>query len=55
MGTAGRLGATNAQCWFQPAPCSIQSLILSFCASLRVLCVEGGGIRLAGFSSVIFL
>ena len=40
---------------FPSAPCSIQRLMVSFCASVSVLCVESGGIRLAGFSSVIFL
>ena len=48
-GRAGRTGATNAQCCFHSAPCSIQRLRVSFCPSLSVLWLESGGIRRAGF------
>src|SRR5262249_42436265 len=43
-GGSGRFGATNDQCVWYFAPCSIHALSTRFCCSESVLLLSGGGI-----------
>src|SRR5262245_2530472 len=44
FGSAGRLGAANAQCTDHDAPCSIHCLTRAICSALSFLPLVGGGI-----------
>ena len=52
-GTAGRCGATNAQCCLYVAPCAIHFRSVSICSGVSVLPESAGGMRTSGSSLVM--
>ena len=50
-GTAGRVGAMNAQCGSYSAPSDTQRFRVAFCSAVSFLCDDGGGMRCSSSSA----